>query len=437
MPEKIEDIPGAGDITTDPNDAIESSKSLDALLSEASGETDEKAKAEAEAKAKAEAEAADKAKAEAEAAAAKEGAPADDAAAKAEAEAKAKAEAEAAAANKDEFDAIELPPHAKPKTVEQFTNVKTVARAKIAAVTTELEKAKAELETARTAIEDGKKNSFSAEEKAELEELRNFRRGIDVESDPEFKKFDVEIESNNELIYSKLTKAGFSKESIDKVKALGGPSGVDWEGLADKLPAEVKRLIDVKLVENETISDKKARAIETAKKNSAEFLKTRQVTAEKSVTARRDATEKQLQGHVAKLPFLKIQEIPANAKPEEKARIEAANKQAAEIQGDLKEALNDDSPEMRAVLITAYAKMIKLGEDAKAKDAAHAAEVSGLKKTLKEKEDFIAKIQKSGTPRLNSSAPSTPDSSHRKTDIDESSSSALDRLRSEVESAKA
>jgi|SRR5688572_1369268 len=453
MPDEIALPPGSDiELKGGAEAAIESSDALDNLLKEAGGAEgddtsnisedekaaiaaqkaeDDKARAEADAAEKAKTDAAAKAKADADAAAA-----GDDAAAKAKAEADA-----AAAAAKDEFDAIELPPHAKQKSVESFTKVKELARTKIKELSGTVEKLTLEVQKANEAVEIAKKGGGSPEDLKELEELRNFRRGIDVEYDPEFQKFDAQITSNEEAIYAKLTKAGFDAASIKRIKELGGPSQVDWGKLGDKVPADALRFLNVKLVENETLAENKTKAIDAAKKNSAEFLKNRQTESTKSEAQRKEIANKQFAELSAKaLPWLKPEVIAKDAKPADKVRIEAHNKKVAEIQADVKDALNDHSPEMHAVLVTGYARMMKSESDLAEEKASRKAEVEALKKTIAEKEQFIASIQKSSTGRLagGSSAPSggNPKPASKDVDVNESSETALDRLRKEVEAKR-
>ena len=91
---------------------------------------------------------------------------------------KAKADAEKPAP--DELDAVTVPPHTKPKTGEAFEAVKKIAREKI----TKLETQAATLASEKKALEEklaGVANGMTPEQKAEVEELRTFRKKLDVE----------------------------------------------------------------------------------------------------------------------------------------------------------------------------------------------------------------------------------------------------------------
>jgi hypothetical protein len=441
MPDEIQVLPGNAELVGSVEASAESSNALDDLLKAEGGgdenqtpvSDDEKAALEqqkADEKAKADLEA--KAKSEADAAAAVN---TDDAAAKAKADEAAKA---ATAAKTDELDSVELPPHVKPKTVESFTKVKELARTKITELSGTVEKLTADLKSANEAIEIAKSGKASKEIEAELEELRSFRRGLDVESDPEFKKFDAQITANEDAIYLRLQKAGFDEASIKRVKEIG-VSQVNWTALGEKVPADVRRFLDVKLVENESLADAKEKAIGAAKKNSVEFLKNRQAESSKSESSRKEIASKHFSDLSGQLPWLKEQEITKDTKPADKVKIEAHNARVKEIQADVKEALNDHSPEMHAVLVAGYAKMLKSEADLAQVKASHKAETDKLKATLAEKEKFIADIQKSSTGRLGgSSAPAggAPKVT-TKSSFDEPGDSALDRIRKEVEAEAA
>ncbi len=442
MPDEIENLV---DVTVDPNDAKETSESLDALLKAAGGEEIEVTPS-AEEKAAADKAAADAKAAEEKAAADKAAADAKGTQPPVKTAEEIAAEEAAKGAQKDELDGIELPPHVKPKTVEAWSKLKETAKRKITELTSAAETAKSEAEAARKERDELKQNSLSSEEQKELAQLREFRQKIDVEADPSFQEFDSKISDNVTAIYSRLTKAGFSKESLDKIKALGGPDKVNWEPLKDKLTPELLRYLDAKLVENEDLVEKKGIAISKAKEKASEFLKTRQSELAKTGAGFTAEVQKEFEAIAPKLPWLKIAEIPKDAKPEVKAKLEAANKAVTEIQADIKEAIEDNSPTMRAVLVAGYATMLRLQADAKSRDATHKAEIDAVKAekakleaTLKEKEDFITKIKGSSTGRLARS--SAPDGKQVKTvqsgDPDENGASALDRIRGEIEAATA
>jgi hypothetical protein len=266
------------------------------------------------------------------------------ASAKADADAKAAAAADpaaaaAAAAAVDPLDAVELPPHTKPKSAEAFGRLKQLAKEnakilkdKIAENDTKLAAVQAELDKAKAIVP----GSLTPELQAEMEDLRKFRLSIDATSDPTFKEFDSKIEANVAQIYKKLEASGLSAESVKAIKDLGGPEQVDWEPIMPKLPLTTRRLVESLLVSNEGLKDSKAEALEKAKADAPKYV------AERSAREAEELT-KVAQGYIKNLPWTSEKAIPAGAKPEEVAAIEESNTFARESLGKLKDFLANRS----------------------------------------------------------------------------------------------
>jgi len=342
-----------------------------------------------------------------------------------------KAAAEAAAAKKDDLDAVELPPYTKPKTAESFAQVKTIARQKIAAV----EKEREELKAKMAELEKTAKDGLPAEAKKELEELREFRAKVDVEADPKFKEYDATITSNVESIYSRLSANGFSEDSIKKIKELGGPENVNWDALADKIPASLRRYVDAKLVENEDLAEKRKKAIETAKANATEYLKSREGELSHDdaqfATKTNDEWTKTV---VPKIPWLVKQEIPKDAPADKRKIAEEHNSLVDRINADLKDAMEDNTPGMKALLMGGYAISQKLQFEFELLKTTSAAKITSLEKELADAKAMIDRIKKSSSGRLASSAPITPSAKPAgKINLNETTGEALDRLRKEAE----
>lgn len=424
-PQHLDTITAGGELPgTDPDSA----SALDrALLEATGGDTDElsaAAKADAEAAAaKVEADAA-KAKADEEAAKAA-AAPVVDAEAKAKADADAEAAKAAAAAAvpaKDRFDDITLPPYTKPKAAEAFTTIKALAREQAAADA----KAIAELRAEKAALEEKAKlvGQLPPETAQELEELRAFRAKLDVEADPKFKEWDAKVAENVQSIYSKLKTAGLEEAVIKKIEAMGGPSEVEWDNLTDKLPPQVKRYIEGKLFENEDLLERKKKAVDAAKSTATDYIKTK-------TTASRSAVEAKVAELSPNIPWL-----------QDKAGDEAHNKRAAGIRATMKEAIENDSPEMKGLLILGIAQLQRVNgelDEAKAsheaKEATWKTEKAELEKNLAAVTEKLEKVKRSSTPRIASSAPSTDDARPAKVDPNEQGFSALDRHLAEARAA--
>src|SRR6267142_1332463 len=288
-------------------------------------------------------EAADKIAADAEAA---KNDPAIAAAQKVEADKIAAAKAAAdKSAGKDEFDKIELPAHTSPKAGEQFTALKSAARAQVTALQTQLTDITSKHTEAARQLEDLQKQkaALTPEVQAELEDLRKFKIAQDVESDPQFRTFKNEINANHEAIYKKLMGAGYTQENIDHIKSLGGPDNIDWNPLLEKLPAQTRLFLQGKLVANIELADKRDAALEAAKASGPKFLAERAERDSKSLLDTANS-------HLTKLEWTATRQLPATATPEQKTAIEAWNKDATEAVDTIKMYLSDRSPERHAEL---------------------------------------------------------------------------------------
>lgn len=337
---------------------------------------------------------------------------------------------------KDDLDSVELPPHTKPKTAESFANVKNLARQKISALQKERDELKAKYEAADKLSKD-----LPEDTKKELEELRNFRRQMDVEADPTFKSYDASIASNEEALYSKLAANNFGKDAIEQVKKMGA-ANVDWDKLAadGKISSSLKRFIDGKLFENDDLVEKKKQAIETAKKNAAEFLKKREAEVVKS--ADEVATEVNKEWSTELLPkmdWFHTEKIDDKMTPEKKAVAEAHNKLVAEVEQDVKEALADTSPRMKALMIAGYAQSRKLNWEFLRLKEGTDAKIKSLEKELSDAKGLIDRIKKASPGRVTSSAPqnSQPKKVTEASHLNVPTTVHLDNLLAEVQAEEA
>lgn len=347
-----------------------------------------------------------------------------------------KAKEEAAAKTTEEFEKVELPPHAKPATTESFAKVKMLAKQQITKLTVELqdrEKQISELKSKQ--VEAGK---LAPEVEKELTELRNFRLSVDVEANPEFKEYDATVTANEEAILKKLKEVDVSENSIEKIKKLG-VANVDWEPVLKELPPIARRFIETKLVANEDARAEKESAIAEAKKNAAEYLKSVEEKSGRSAEARKAATENHFKEISSKVEWFKKIEPPAGVSEDDKKKILAHNEFIDGLNKEVAEAIADDSPEMRAILTLGYAQMLRLQKEVPFIKSTHEAEkkklteeIDTLKKSLKEKEDFIAKVKKSSSTSLRSDIVSGKSASEA--DSKMSPSERIDALRNEVES---
>ena len=325
---------------------------------------------------------------------------------------------------KDDFDAFEVPPHTKPKTGEAFDHIKRLAREKIQAA----EKRAEDSEAKTKELESKATDPLTPELKAELEELRTFRKRLDVESDPEFTSFDKKSSSNDEAIYAKLLQNGATKETVQKIKDLGGPTQIDWEPILNRLPSVVRRSVESKLVENEEIVEKKAAAIADAKKNADEFLKSRATQTEGLKKSQQERAVKTLNGLRPSFDWLTAKTAGAKATAAEKAGVQEHNALVKESEDYLAEAMSDDSPEMRATIAMAGPELFRARYELKTYRKGAEVQIKKLSEDLKAANTLLDKVKNGSTTRLRNSTAETGG----KIPLNETPEEALDRLAKEA-----
>lgn len=285
---------------------------------------------------------------------------------------------------KDNLDEVALPPYSKPKTTDSFNEVKKRARETITARDAEIARLNQEL----AAREEKLKGALPTEATKELEELRTFRRSVDIENDPEFRgRFDGKIETNNNAIMSKLAEAGMGQEQIDAIKKLGGPEQVDWEPLLPKLPVALRRFVEAKLVQNEDLRTEKKDTVAQARKDPSVFEK-------QKVEQRSKVLVETANQHLSKLAWTVEKPIPANATPEEKAKLTAANAVAKQAQGLVQDALKDYNPATFAELAVGTAFAHKFKSDLEAATAEKSKLAENLAKVEKERDALKTELGK-------------------------------------------
>lgn len=333
---------------------------------------------------------------------------------------------------KDEFDAVQLPPHTKSEVASSFETLKKTSRERVAAAQKERE------ELAARVKELEGRPSVDPKLESELKELREFRQKMDVEADPTFKAYVEEVSANDGLIWNKLKEAGATEEVITKMKAIGTKE-LDWEVVLEKLPPVARRYIENKLAVNEDLNDRRVRAIENAKKNASEFLSERQKQSAQDELAHYAKSEEHFKKVSVQLPWFKLQKPEATATAEQKAAIEEENKFFLTTQDHVTRMLKDPSPEMRAVAALGYAQMLRLQAEIPMLQSEHAAEkktleekITALEAQLKEKEEFIARVKgASRTSLRDGGAPPNTGAAATQPTFNEPGAVAIDRLRAQ------
>jgi hypothetical protein len=338
--------------------------------------------------------------------------------------------AAAEAEKKPEWKDVGLPTWAAPSTKEAFSLVKEGAKAQISNLTREVTDTKAKL-----AEYEAKVTKLPADFEAKLARLADLEKEVrffNIEKDPEFvEKFDKPIEKNHELILAKLAEIKGGPETVARIKEFGGLGAVNIDKVLEQVPTPLRRYIETKLYENATLGDQKNAELQKAKSGADDFFKQKEAAQAGQREIRDKRAIELLNSTLGNQPFMEKKQVPVDATPEVRARIEADNQfsdRARQIAANVLAA--DDSAEVRAELATAAV----LAHHFKAQLDALTAENATLRKASEE----LAKIKKaSSSSRARTSTglsavPSKAAQSHYPT-----SDEALDALLDEAEKGRA
>lgn len=394
----------------DPKDLADTGDALDKLLVEKSKKAEEdaeatKKKADAEAKGGIPVAGSEEAKkkAEQEAAAAKKKTD-DEVAAKKKAE-----EDEVVKKKADDFfkDSPGLPPGASPKSSEAFSTIKIKAAQELSARDSKI----AELDKQIKDLQEKLKNPVPPELDKEVKDLRAWRAKLDVDADPKFKEFDKQVSTAQEFIYAQLKKSpAISDEVIQEIKKFGGPENVNMSKIFDHVKdPTLQRLVESKLADIEMAKFNKEAAIKVAKENISQYMTERQKQLEQVANGDAAATQKFLGELTAKLDWFKEKKAPDNADEATKQSVNDYNNFVTDTKKQLDAALQDNSPEMKAIMIAGMAQLFHLQRthegtlaEVKTKDAMIAQKDATIKE-LTEKIDrlksaSVSRFRESGAP---------------------------------------
>jgi len=295
-------------------------------------------------------------------------------------------------------DAPALPEKSSPKATESFNYVKVKAVQDIAARDAEIEKLKKDLaELTEKAIA-----ALTPELEKELNDHRTFRSKIDVEADPKFKSFDKTVKDSQEFIYAQLRKSpAVDEDVIKEIQKHGGPEMVKLDKLfAAANDPTLQRLVESKIADIEMAKFNKTQAINFTKENLATYIKEREEQYGKATTAHTEATRAVLTPIVAQLEWLAVRKAEAGADEATKKSVEEHNQFTAKTKRELEAAIQDDSPQMRAVLITGMAQLFNLQRVHESLVASTKAKEAALQKSLDEANTQVARFKKASTSRL-------------------------------------
>lgn len=298
-------------------------------------------------------------------------------------------------------DAPQLPAGASAKSHEAFAHVKVQAAKDVSAARKEAEDLKKRVEEL-----EAKTNAPLPEDiKKRLDEADLFRAKLDVEADPRFQVNKKKIEGAHDFIYAQLKKSPVVTDAvIEKIKALGGPENADLSRLFEQIKDPVvQRLVDSKVAEIETIKYEQDKARETAKANVSEYLRERQEAFAKGATAHNQQTQDFYKEIVKTQPWANTKAVPANATAEEAAAIKAHNDFVANTSKEIAGALNDDSPQMRAILLMGMGELFHVQTQLKGMQTQVAAKdgvIAEKDKAIAELNATITRLKNSGASRI-------------------------------------
>jgi hypothetical protein len=325
-----------------------------------------------------------------------------------------------------ELDKVKLPPHTSQKAADSFNLIKQKAKEQVAAKENEI----AELKTKLSEFET--KATVTPEEKSELEELRKFRASVEIEKDPKFREeFTSKITENNSTIYKVLQDAGMKEEQIETIKKFGGPTKLtNWDDIYEHLSSSQKRIVDGRLNDNDRLERDQKLKLEAAKQDVDKYLEQRDVSSKTRIEQESKAIQDNANEMLQQIDWAVRQDIPKDATPEQKKKIEEQNKYIETQIDTLKQLLVDRSPANHATLAVGTIQALHFRKQLDSQKG----ELETLRQQNKELSTKLQKIRKSGASAHKGSA---PQQRVKPVDVDpfnQSAEDALDALRSEVES---
>lgn len=302
----------------------------------------------------------------------------------------AKKAAEEAQKKADEIfkDSPQLPPNASPKSSEAFASIKIKAAQDISALNEKLEAANKQL----AEFQERAKNPSTKELELQkqVEDLSGRLAKLDVDIDPKFKNFDDKIKAGKDFIYDQLRQAGVVDEAVIKeIEKYGGPHKVKMEKVYEALAKDqvATDIVKSKIAELVTTQYEKDKAIQNTKANIATYQQERQKFFEDAAANHTKAATDRVNQIMGAFDWNKPVTVDAKMTAEQKAAAEATNKSLQEINSQVQEALRDDSPEMRAILIAGYAQLVNL-------QRVHEAAKTSLAAAEKARDEAVAKLDK-------------------------------------------
>jgi hypothetical protein len=295
----------------------------------------------------------------------------------------------------EDVDTVQFPQNSSVKARESFEKLKQLSKERVIAAETKAKAVADELAALKDKLAGKSPDELQQQTAAmqkELEELRAFRKSVDVESSPEFKAYDDRVARNDDAIFAKLKEWGWTDEHVKKAREYGTDK-LNWDPILEKLTSTQRRFIEAKLVDNESAVLEKSSALEAAKKDADRFLSDREIKQKEAEAQKANARNEVARRLEAGADWLKDPEIPKDASAEDKERIQGARKFLAGLRSKIQVAIEDTSPEMHATL--AYGNAMSFYLSAHADYLAKQLETA--KKQVAGLQGEITKIKKAGS----------------------------------------
>jgi hypothetical protein len=319
-----------------------------------------------------------------------------------------------------------LPAGASPKSSEAFLSVKTRAAQEIS----KLEQQLADLTKANSEFSEKLKNPVPAEVTKELEDLRQFRARLDVDLDPKFKEYDKAVTSAQDFIYSQLKKSpAVTDETIAQIKKYGGPENVNMTKIFEVIKdPTIQRLVETKIADIEQQKFNKEQAIKSVKENIGQYLSEREQSFKQSAVSHTTATKTELNQLLPKVEWLTEKTAPAGADDATVKSVKEHNEFVATTRKQLDEALADDSPQMRAIMLVGMAQLFNLQKV----NAAQKVGMESLQKKLDDANKLIERLKSPSRSRESGAPTNRPEPVKTKDNFNISAGDSLDSLRKQV-----
>ena len=296
----------------------------------------------------------------------------------------------------EEIDAIKPVRGMSPAAQTNFAKLRQTAKhykAELAAAQKAYDEKKAQLEdiiTGKTIPENLKK---------EIEEARALRAKYEIMADPDFQsKYDGKIKDLNDRIIGICQKNGMPEEVLKKLKEVGiGSVPRDWWHAQAIEPLKKSQdpnergagvLLEKYLDELDAVGVERKQAIEASSKEFTSYAEEKAAKAKKAYEDEMMAVKAEADKFL-KIPeaaFAVIRQVPKDATPEQKAEIEAHNKDARDYQSLFRAALFPANGTERAQVAAAVVLAHKFRKD-------NEILASELTKVTKEKDQQIAALR--------------------------------------------